>query len=257
MGLRKSIVRNMAMLILSTAIVWQNLPEKNIFVKASSYDVVGTIELNEETDIEYGKTGYYRFVLPEDGSVWGVGAICKGINKDIIAYAKEYPVRLPKGEYFICNTNYNSSTVEIKYKQASSTDEIEDNDTFDTAMLIEPNTAYKGNLQLTTTGVTGFYDRVYSKDVDIYKVVLNKNGSINIKLDAENQKSFYYYDGGTGIKELSTEYLIELYSEDKDMNVTKICQLSDYNSNEFPVFCTVPFAKGNVLCQCKWWISVF
>ena len=170
------------------------------------------IPLNQEVEIEYGKT--YYFNLPSNGKLESLAYymdIYQG-DTELISPSDSLSYRLPAGEYYF-KSYYAGDTSEKKkitlnfVSEAASNYEQEFNDSFDTANAINYNIAYYGNLN----SYKDMYGKYASNDKDYYKLNFPSDGSIYL----EFLPSYTNED--------SHNYTYTVYNEDIYRNTHELC----------------------------------
>lgn len=131
-------------------------------------------------------------------------------------------------------TTYDNNKLTIQSEDNSLSDlyEKEDNDSFDTANVIDTNIAYKGE--------------VSSSDSDYYKFSLPQAGSFYIDLsDLDDKYNAYHSDNDEDV-DYDYYYHVSLYSEDEYLNTKEIYSFSSHSGSNNSVNSNkIRLPKGN------------
>ena len=201
----------------------------------------GALQLNKEYKISeliemasytgYSSYSFYNIAFPSAGRV---RVVFKSTTKEIMTYCKlgdrgqifydgientrSQWFSVTQGQqslYMELNEAYNVNSEArfiLQYQTSNQyVGEIESNDTFDTANMIQPGITYEGNLT--------------SEDADVYKFVMAQNGLVLIKAS-----------------DLASHNEVYLYKEDANRNTKKI--------KKGPDFGRIRLKKGSYFIRC-------
>lgn len=170
------------------------------------------IPLNQEVEVDYGKT--YYFILPSAGKISMEGDSSYVMqNNEYLCYISSSDIaRLPAGEYYLGNIE---DKVRINFiTESSSNYEQEFNDTLDTANTITLNNLYYGN-----SNYSGYNYDIYSEK-DYFKFNIASVGSLYIDtilpIDVRAKIVLYKEDENLNVTELISDEIREIDSGDKN-----------------------------------------
>lgn len=214
----------------------QTSSDEDYFVFTTPEDGNVTLSMNRNTT-----ASWYVYLYSEAGQTYkyfntGYGTTATGLE--------EKQVGLPKGTYIVRVDNY-TDTADINYQlqvkfSASSQHERENNDTLETANLIDVNKSYKGVLQETS-------------DDDYFAFTLPNDGNVTLSVNRDKKASWYVYiysaDGSIS-KYFHTEYgTLATGTDEKQIGLPKgtyYVKIENYNeSKDIPYEFQVKFNAGN------------
>lgn len=137
------------------------------------------------------------------------GFSTSGLNAGIDMIKSDY-ITVPKGEYkciFKQLSSYDTGDAELFVEYSALGEyvgEMENNDSYEDANSISVNTKYECN----------FFGGYPTEEKDYFKFELSKPGVVQVNIDAN--KTYIRF--------------LDIYSEDSNGNLTKICYFSDYGT---------------------------